>query len=123
MRLGETYRNDIEIAKKNQEASEKELAGAVAQSQEANQLKVTLRQLESSAKTYRAQYDGLLENYTEIGGQQSFPITEARMMTPAEFRLKVHGHGQHSGLRSLAASCWERLSAGFRGLVSCFSNH
>src|SRR6516225_4373679 len=60
VRLGETYKSDLEIAKLNQEAAEKELAGAVAQSQEANQVKATLRQLESAAKTYRSQYDKLL---------------------------------------------------------------
>ena len=84
VRLGETYKSDLEIAKLNQEAAEKELAGAVAQSQEANQVKVTLRQLESSAKTYRSQYDSLLQKYTETQQQQSFPITEARMITAAE---------------------------------------
>ena len=84
VRLGETYKSDLEIAKLNQEAAEKELAGAVAQSQEANQVKVTLRQLESATKTYRSQYDILLQRYTETQQQQSFPITEARMITPAE---------------------------------------
>ncbi len=88
VRLGETYKSDLEIAKHNQEAAEKELAGAVAQSQEANQVKVTLRQLESSAKTYRSQYDSLLQKYTETQQQQSFPITEARMITAAESGFK-----------------------------------
>src|SRR5258705_6327030 len=88
VRLGETYKSDLEIAKHNQEAAEKELAGAVAQSQEANQVKVTLRQLESSAKTYRTQYDSLLQKYTETQQQQSFPITEARMITAAESGFK-----------------------------------
>ena len=88
VRLGETYKSDLEIAKLNQEAAEKELAGAVAQSQEANQVKVTLRQLESAAKTYRSQYDSLLQKYTETQQQQSFPITEARMITPAESGFK-----------------------------------
>jgi polysaccharide biosynthesis transport protein len=88
VRLGETYKSDLEIAKHNQEAAEKELAGSVAQSQEANQVKVTLRQLESSAKTYRSQYDSLLQKYTETQQQQSFPITEARMITAAESGFK-----------------------------------
>ena len=88
VRLGETYKSDLAIAKLNQEAAEKELAGAVAQSQETNQVKVTLRQLESSAKTLRSQYDGLLQRYTETLQQQSFPVTEARMITPAEPGLK-----------------------------------
>ena len=88
VRLAETYRSDLEIAKLNQEAAEKELAGAVAQSQEANQVKVTLRQLESATKNYRSQYDSLLQKYTETQQQQSFPITEARMITAAESGFK-----------------------------------
>jgi polysaccharide biosynthesis transport protein len=88
VRLGETYKSDLEIAKLNQEAAEKELAGAVAQSQEANQVKVTLRQLESAAKTYQSQYDSFLQKYSETQQQQSFPVTEARMITPAESGFK-----------------------------------
>jgi polysaccharide biosynthesis transport protein len=83
VRLGETYKSDLQIAKDSQEAAEKELAGAVAQSQETNQVKVTLRQLESTAKTLRSQFDGLFQRYTETLQQQSFPVTEARMITPA----------------------------------------
>jgi succinoglycan biosynthesis transport protein ExoP len=89
VRLGETYRSDLEIAKLSQEAAEKELAGAVTQSQETNQVKVTLRQLDSSAKTLRSQYDSLLQKYTETLQQQSFPVTEARMITPAEPGFKT----------------------------------
>jgi polysaccharide biosynthesis transport protein len=88
VRLGETYKSDLEIAKLNQEAAEKELAGSVAQSQETNQVKVTLRQLESATKNYRSQYDSLLQKYTETQQQQSFPITEARMITAAESGFK-----------------------------------
>jgi polysaccharide biosynthesis transport protein len=88
VRLGETYKSDLEIAKLNQEAAEKERAGAVAQSQEANQVKVTLRQLESATKNYRSQYDSLLQKYAETQQQQSFPITEARMITAAESGFK-----------------------------------
>jgi succinoglycan biosynthesis transport protein ExoP len=88
VRLGESYKSDLEIAKLNQEAAEKALAGAVAQSQEANQTKVTLRQLESTAKTLRSQYDSLLQKYTEMEQGQSFAVSEARMLTPAESGFK-----------------------------------
>ena len=122
VRLGETYKSDLEIAKLNQEAAEKELAGAVAQSQEANQVKVTLRQLESAAKTYRSQYDSLLQKYTETQQQQSFPITEARMITPAESGFKsspVTSNG------SLVCHPWRpivgrRYRLASRVLVPCF---
>jgi polysaccharide biosynthesis transport protein len=90
VRLGETYKSDLEIAKLNQEAAEQALAGAVAQSQETNQVKVTLRQLESSAKALRSQYDSLVQRYTEAVQQQSFPVTEARMITPAELGYKSY---------------------------------
>jgi len=60
----------------------------VAQSQEANQVKGTLRQLESTAKTLRSQYDSLLQKYTEMEQGQSFAVSEARMLTPAESGFK-----------------------------------
>jgi succinoglycan biosynthesis transport protein ExoP len=83
IRLAETYKSDLEIAKNNQEATERQLAGVVAQSQAANQVKVTLHQLESTAKAYRTQYDSFLQKYTEAVGQQSFPNTEARVISAA----------------------------------------
>jgi succinoglycan biosynthesis transport protein ExoP len=89
VRLAETYKSDLEIAKLNQDAAQKELAATVAQSQEANQLKVTLRALESSAKTYRTQYDSSLTRYAEMVQQQSFPVTEARMISAAASGFKT----------------------------------
>ena len=86
VRLAETYKSDLEIAKLNQELAERELAAAVAQSQQANQVKVALRQLESAAKTYRTQYDSFLQRHTEMTEQQSFPVTEARMISAASTR-------------------------------------
>jgi len=88
VRLAETYKSDLEIAKLGQDAAEKELAAVVAQSQEANQDKVTLRQLESSAKTYRTQYDNFLQKYMETVQQQSFPVTEARTISAAKQGFK-----------------------------------
>ena len=88
-RLAETYKSDLEIAKLNQDAAEKELAAVVAQSQEANQDKVTLRGLESSAKTFRTQYDSFLQRYMETVQQQSFPVTEARMISAAASGFKT----------------------------------
>ena len=84
--LRETYKSDLEIAKLNQELAERDLAAAVAQSQQANQVKVALRQLESAAKTYRTQYDSFLQRHTEMTEQQSFPVTEARMISAASTR-------------------------------------
>ncbi len=82
-RLGETYKSDYEIAKQREDGIQKELAQAVAQSQVTNQAQVALRELESSYKTYQTLYDNFLQRYMESVQQQSFPITEARLISEA----------------------------------------
>ena len=52
-RIGETYKSEYEIAKHRQAELEKAVAAAVSQSQETSQALTTLRDLESSAETYR----------------------------------------------------------------------
>jgi succinoglycan biosynthesis transport protein ExoP len=82
-RIAETYKSDYEIAKAREESVQKSLNSLVAQSQEVNGAQVTLHDLESSAQTYRALYDNFLQRYMESVQQQSFPISEARLITPA----------------------------------------
>ena len=82
-RLRESYLSNYEIAKQREQDLEKSLAAAVAQSQKTNQAQVALRELESSAQTYRTMHDNFLQRYTESLQQQSFPISEARIITPA----------------------------------------
>ena len=48
-----------------------------------NRAEVQLTELESSAESYRALYDDFLQRYMATVQQQSFPITEARVVTPA----------------------------------------
>ena len=48
-----------------------------------NQAQIALRDLESTAQTYQTLYDSFLQRYTEALQQQSFPITEARVITSA----------------------------------------
>jgi capsular exopolysaccharide synthesis family protein len=45
--------------------------------------RVILKDLESSAQTYRAVHEALLQRVTEFTQQQSFPATEARVVSPA----------------------------------------
>ena len=49
---------------------------------------MALRELESSSQTYRALYDNFLQRYMESVQQQSFPNTEARLITEASRPLK-----------------------------------
>ncbi|HWB46472.1 MAG TPA: AAA family ATPase [Hyphomicrobiaceae bacterium] len=82
-RIAETYKSDYEIARQRLAEIEKTVAAAVSRSQEANQAQIELRQLESSADTYRGLYKSALQRNTELVQQQSFPGTEARLVTRA----------------------------------------
>jgi polysaccharide biosynthesis transport protein len=82
-RYAETYKSDYEIAKQREESLDKDLASAVTKSQTTNKAQVTLRELESSAQSFRSLHDNFLQRYMESVQQQSFPITEARVISRA----------------------------------------
>jgi polysaccharide biosynthesis transport protein len=87
-RLAETYKSDYEIAKQREEATEADLSGAVSQSHTVNQAQIELAELQSNARTYRALHDNFVERYMQSVQQESFPITEARLIAPASPPLR-----------------------------------
>jgi succinoglycan biosynthesis transport protein ExoP len=82
-RIEETYKSEYEIAKKAQDELEKSLVGLISKSQTTNQAQVTLFSLEAAAQSYRKIYESFLQRHTEAVQQQSFPISEARQVSPA----------------------------------------
>jgi exopolysaccharide transport family protein len=82
-RLAETSRGDYEVAKQRQQGIEEQLAAAVSQSRTNNSAELTLRELETRAKSYRSLYDSFLQRYMGSIQQESFPISEARIISPA----------------------------------------
>ena len=82
-RIAETYNSEYEIAKAREAAIQQSLSDVVSTSQTTSQAQVALRELESTAQTYRALYDNFLQRYMESVQQQSFPVTEARLITQA----------------------------------------
>jgi capsular exopolysaccharide synthesis family protein len=83
-----TYKSDFEIAKQHADALQKSYNDAIAEAQKNNQAKVILNDLQSKAKTYRELYESFLQRYTDSVQQQSFPITEAHLISPALRPLK-----------------------------------
>src|SRR4029077_14272970 len=81
-RIEETFKSELELSKKRQDETEKLLANLIAQTQATNQAQVTLYSLEASAKSYRKLYDSFLQQHTETVQQQTYPITEARALSP-----------------------------------------
>ena len=82
-RLRESYLSDYEIAKRETEDLEKRLAEVISKSQTINQAQVPLRDLESSAHSSRAIYENFVQRYMELLQQQSFPISDARILESA----------------------------------------
>jgi succinoglycan biosynthesis transport protein ExoP len=82
-RIAESYKSDYEIAKQREASIKAELDAAVTQSQATDKAQVTLRELESTAQSYTTLRDNFLQRYMETIQQQSFPITEARVISKA----------------------------------------
>ena len=109
-RLGETYKSDYEIAKQREQSVRKELDLAVSQSQATDVRSVTLRQLQSTAQTYKTIYDNFLQRYMEAVQQQSFPNTEARVISSASRPL---GKSSPKALLVLTVACLGGATLGF----------
>jgi polysaccharide biosynthesis transport protein len=82
-RIAEGYKSDFEITKTRVAGLEGELQKLVASSQVTNRDRLGLTDLESTAKVYHSIYDSFLQRYMEAIQQQSFPITEARIISAA----------------------------------------
>jgi polysaccharide biosynthesis transport protein len=82
-RIEETWKSDYEVAKKRKSELEQSLGALVSQSTETNQARVALFSLEASAQSYRKLYDNFLQQHTESVQQQTFPISDARALSPA----------------------------------------
>lgn len=82
-RIAESYKSELDIALARQKSLEASLAGQVGISADANQDMVTLRELEREADSYKNLYQTMLERYQETLQKQSFPMSEARVLTVA----------------------------------------
>jgi succinoglycan biosynthesis transport protein ExoP len=103
--------SNYEIAKQREQDLEKSLAAAVAQSQRTNQAQLALRELESSAQSSRTMHDNFLQRYTESLQQQSFPISEARIVTQASVPLDKSGP-KRGLILAIALACGLAVGAG-----------
>lgn len=83
-RIAETYKSEMEIAETRLRSMEDNLDQLVGANVSDNQSLVSLRELEREAAAYEGLYETFLQRYQEAVHRQSFPITEARVITRAE---------------------------------------
>ncbi|WP_213287239.1 AAA family ATPase [Bradyrhizobium sp. sGM-13] len=82
-RVAETSRNDLEVAKQRQQDIEKQLTQAVQQSRATGAAELAIRELDSRAKGLRSLSDIFQQRYVGSKQQETFPITETRVIQPA----------------------------------------
>jgi succinoglycan biosynthesis transport protein ExoP len=82
-RLAENSRSDLEVAKQRQLQIEKQLAEAVVQSRTTNSAELTIKELENRAKGLRSLSDMFQQRYIGSKQQETFPISETRVIQPA----------------------------------------
>jgi succinoglycan biosynthesis transport protein ExoP len=83
-RIADAYKSDYEIARSRESSLEGDLNKLVGESSSASQAQVKLRNLESAADTYRTLYNNFLQQLQEATQNQSFPISEARIISTAQ---------------------------------------
>lgn len=82
-RIAESYKSELQITKSQEEAIDKRMIEVFQKSGATRQAQVRLRELETGANTYRGIYETFLSRLTQSIQQQSFPATEARVVTEA----------------------------------------
>jgi polysaccharide biosynthesis transport protein len=80
-RIAESYKSELQITKTQEDSIERRMSEVFQQSASTRQKQVRLRELETAANTYRNIYETFLSRFTQSVQQQSFPSTEARVVT------------------------------------------
>jgi polysaccharide biosynthesis transport protein len=114
-RIEETMKSDYQIALAREQSIQQSLAEAVDQTQSTNQAQVSLRDLTSNAQTYRAIHDNFVQRYMESLQQQSFPYTEARVISHAAGGAKAQPNAKM--VMTLAAASGLMLAFGVALLI------
>jgi polysaccharide biosynthesis transport protein len=82
-RIAESYKSELQITKSQEDSIDKRMTEVFQQSASTRQSQVHLRELETAANSYRNIYETFLSRFTQSVQQQSFPSTEARVVTVA----------------------------------------
>ena len=121
-KIAESTKSEYEIALARESSIKKSLDSAVADSRITGQAQVQLTELESNASTAKTMYENFLQRYMEAIQEQSFPISEARLISPAappstRSQSKYPDCPRGDGGRRPDGRLWRRGRA--RGLGSC----
>lgn len=90
-RISSSLASVVEAAREREAELEQRLAELASVSSDRNADRIALRALESSALAYRRLHDSFLERYAEVVQDQTFPISDARIVTEAQPPIRGSG--------------------------------
>ncbi|EUB94932.1 exopolysaccharide transport protein family [Rhizobium sp. CF080] len=114
-RIARSYQSELEVAQSRERQITQGVRDATDISVTAGETQVQLRELERAAETYRNLYQTFLQRYQEALQQQSFPVTEARIISRA-----VPPTGPSEPRLSLVLALCLALGCGVGGAVGAF---
>lgn len=82
-RIATSYSSEYQAAKTREESLRSIVNDATGVSAEANETQVQMRELDREADSYKALYEKFLQRYQDSVQQESFPVTEARIIAEA----------------------------------------
>ncbi len=82
-RIADAYASDYEIAKAREKSLTDSMYKLVGEAGVSSQAQVMMRDLESSADTYRNLYNSFLQKFQETIQTQTIPVTDSRIVTRA----------------------------------------
>lgn len=100
LRYQESYKNNLDVAVAREKSIRQALEDQTNKTANTSEAQVKLKALEANATGLRAAYEGFTQRYTEAMQRQSFPVSEARVIseaiassTPAKPRRLLFGAG------------------------------
>ncbi len=90
-RIAKSHASEYQVAKSREDALRGIVNDATGISADANETLVQLRELEREAENYKVLYEKFLQRYQESLQQESFPVTEARIISEAAVPQETSG--------------------------------
>jgi polysaccharide biosynthesis transport protein len=114
-RIAESYQSELTIAQTREKSLSDSVAKATTISSNAGETQVQLRELERTADTYKNLYQTFLTRFQEATQQQSFPITNSRIITKPQVPIKAS-----SPVKPLVVAFSIILGLGFGGGIGAY---
>jgi succinoglycan biosynthesis transport protein ExoP len=87
-RIQQSYQSEYEVARGREEQLRASLDGQFRKTIDLGQVQIKLVELDATARAAHQSYDAAMQRYLQAVQQQSFPVSDARVLSPATAPLK-----------------------------------